>query len=79
MAAEERIILYISRMKSFDTDLKAMKAVVSDQELAMTILCGHPNKIEHLIVAIYAVADAENLTVRFVWSRLIQEEQRILE
>lgn len=79
MGPDERIIPYINRAKQLCTDLKAMDAVVTDQELAMTVLCGLPSKYEHLIVAIDAVADDEKLTLEFVKSRLIQEEQRIME
>lgn len=56
-----------------------MAATAADQELAMTVLCGLPCKYEQLIVAINASADDEKVTLKFIKSRLIHEEQRITE
>lgn len=55
-----------------------MDAIVSGQELSVTVLCRLSNKLEHFIIAIDAVADDEKLTVQFVRSRLIQKERRNL-
>lgn len=44
----------------------------------MTDFCGLLTKVERLIVAIDAVADNEKLTLEFIKSRWLQEEQRML-
>lgn len=77
MLETERVMSYISRVRQLAADLKAVDTDVEDQELAMTVLCGLPSKFEHLIVAIDAVADDKTLTLEFVRSRLLQEEQRM--
>ena len=77
MLSNEKVIVYISRVRQLASDLKAMDVLVSDQEIAMTVLSGLPSKYEHLIVAIDTVADDEKLTTEFVKSRLLQEEQRL--
>lgn len=74
-APEERIIPYFNRAKQLCTDLKAIDATVSDQELAMTVLSRLSCNFEHLIVALNDVADDEKLPLEFVKSRLIQKEQ----
>ena len=56
-----------------------MEVTVDDQGIAMSILCGLPERFEHLIVAIDGVADESNLSLEFVKSRLLQEEQRMDE
>ena len=79
MAASEKAIAFISRVRQIAADCKAMGVNIDDKDIAMTVLCGLPDKYEHLIVAIDAVADDDTLTMDFVKSRLLQEEQRILE
>ena len=79
MATNEKAIAFISRVRQLASDCKAMDVDIDDKEIAMTVLCGLPDKYEHLIVAIDAVATDENLTLDFVKSRLLQEEQRMLE
>lgn len=56
-----------------------MGVVIDDQEIAMTVLCGLPQKYEHLIVAIDAATDDSGLTLDFVMSRLLQEEKRMID
>ena len=79
MAASEKAIAFISRVRQLAADCKAMGVEIDDKDIAMTVLCGLPDKYEHLIVAIDAVADDDTLTMDFVKSRLLQEEQRILD
>lgn len=69
MAHVKSVIPYINRTKQLCTDLKAMSVTVTDQELALTVLCALRSNYEHLIVAIDAVADDEKLTIEFVKSR----------
>lgn len=45
----------------------------------MTVLCGLAPKFEHLIVAIDVVSDDSSLTMEFLKSHLIQEEQRLTD
>lgn len=72
MAHDERVIPYINCARQVRTDLKARKAALTDQEPAMTVLCGLPSKYVNLIVAIDAVADDEKLMLVFVRRRPIQ-------
>ena len=79
MAESEKAMGFISRVRQLAADCKAMGVVIENQDIAMTVLCGLPQKYEHLIVAIDAVATDETLTLDFVKSRLLQEEQRMIE
>ena len=79
MAASEKAMAFISRVRQLSADCKAMGVEIDDKDVAMTVLCGLPDKYEHLIVAIDAAANDDTLTMDFVKSRLLQEEQRILE
>lgn len=77
MDKNKRIIQYVNRAKQLATNHKATDVDVHDQELTMTILGGLPSKFEHLIVAIYAVADDQKPTLDFVKRRLLQEYQQM--
>ena len=79
MAGSEKAIAFISRVRQLAADCKAMGVEIDDSDVAMTVLCGLPDKYEHLIVAIDAAAQDDMLTLDFVKSRLLQEEQRILD
>jgi transposase InsO family protein len=79
MATSEKAIAFISRVRQLAADCKAMDVKVDEQDIAMTVLCGLPQRFEHLIVAIDAAADDDSLTMDFVKSRLLQEEQRMLD
>ena len=79
MADSEKALAFISRVRQLSADCKAMSVHIDDQDIAMTVLCGLPAKFEHLIVAIDAVADDTKLTMDFVKSRLLQEEQRMVD
>ena len=75
----EKALAYISRVRQLAADLKAMDVKVEDGDIAMTVLCGLPSKYEHLIVAIDAATGDSSLTMDFVKSRLLQEEQRMTD
>ena len=75
----EKALAYISRVRQLAADLKAMDVKVEDSDIAMTVLCGLPSKYEHLIVAIDAATGDSSLTMDFVKSRLLQEEQRMTD
>ena len=77
MEDDERILTYINRVRQLASDLKSMDVDVRDEDIAMSVLCGLPDRFEHLIVAIDTVTDETNLTLEFVKSRLLQEEQRM--
>ena len=47
---------------------------VSDEDIAMTLLCSLPELYENLIIALKSRAD--DLTAEFVQARLLQEEAR---
>lgn len=48
MMDSEKIITYVNRAKQLASDLKAMEVTVSEQELAMTVLCGLPSPMNTL-------------------------------
>lgn len=56
-----------------------MDVSIGDRESAMTVLCGLPAKLEHLIVAINAANDDPNQTLDFVKSLLQPDEQRVAD
>lgn len=55
-----------------------MSVDITDEEVAMTILSGLPSRFEHLIVAIDTTKE-DSLSVEYVKSRTLQEEQRLSE
>lgn len=77
MGDNERILSYISRAQQLSSDLKSMDVVVSEEDVAMTLLRGFSSRFEHLIVAIDTLSVEGGLNLDFVKSRLIQEEQRM--
>lgn len=48
-----------------------------EPNFAMPNLCGSPSKFKHLIVEIDAMIDDEQLTLDFIKTHLLQEEQRM--
>lgn len=44
MKISEKTFFYISRVRQFAADLKSIEVQVSDQEVAMKVLCGLPTK-----------------------------------
>lgn len=79
MENSEKVKSLHSRVRQLAAECKAMDVIIDYQDVAMTVLCGLLPKYEHLIVAIDAVVDDENLTIDFVKSLLLQEERRIAE
>lgn len=79
MGDSEKAMAFISRVRQLASDCKAMDVKIDDKDIAMTVLCGLPSRYEHLIVAIDAAADDKTLSLEFVKSRLLQEEQRMLD
>lgn len=79
MGGGERVLAYINRVRQLASDLRNMDVSLKDEDVAMTILCGLPERFEHLIVAIDTVASDRPLSLDFVRSRLLQEDQRLVE
>jgi hypothetical protein len=79
MAENDKALAFTSRFRQLAADCKAMEVKIDDTEMAMTVLCGLPQNYEHLIVAIDAATDNFNLSMDFVKSRLLQDEQRMLD
>lgn len=77
MGDDERLLHYINRVRQLAADLKSMEVIVEDEDVAMSILCGLSERFEHLIVAIDTMTGDKALTLEFVKSRLLQEEQRL--
>ena len=79
MATNEKVMPFISRVRQLAADCKAMDVPIDDTEMAMTVLCGLPSKFDNLIVAIDAATADTSLSMDFVKSRLLQEEQRMMD
>ena len=78
MKEDEKVLVFIARVRQYASDLKSMSVEITDEEVAMTILSGLPSRFEHLIVAIDTTKE-DSLSVEFVKSRILQEEQRLSE
>ena len=79
MTDNEKVMPFISRVRQLAADCKAMDVPIDDTEMAMTMLCGLPSKYDNLIVAIDAATADTSLSMDFVKSRLLQEEQRMMD
>ena len=79
MATNEMVMPFISRVRQIAADCKAMDVPIDDTEMEMTVLCGLPSKFDNLIVAIDAATADTSLSMDFVKSRLLQEEQRMMD
>lgn len=77
MRDDEKMLHFINRVRHLASDLKSMDVVVEEEDIAMAILCGLPDRFEHLIVAIDTTIGDRKLDLEFVKSRLLQEEQRM--
>lgn len=79
MGDDERVLVYINRVRQLAADLKSMDVAVEDEDVAMSILSGLSERFEPLIVAIDTMTGDRELTLEFVKSRLLQEEQRLID
>lgn len=79
MSNNEKVMPFISRVRQLAADCKAMDVPIDDTEMAMTVLCGLTTKYDNLIVAIDAATADTCLSMDFVKSRLLQEEQRMMD
>ena len=77
MHDDEKVLEFASRIRQLAASLKSMGVTVDDQEMAMALLNGLPDRFDSLISALDALADDQELfTFEFVKSRCQQEEQR---
>lgn len=65
---------HINKVTTLSEQLEAIGAKISDEDIAMTLLCSLPQSYENLIVALESRADS--LTAEIVRTRLLQEEAR---
>ena len=77
MREDEKMLQFINRVRHLASDLMSMEVNVEEEDIAMAILCGLPERFEHLIVAIDTTIGDRELSLEFVKSRLLQEEQRM--
>lgn len=76
----ESVLAFASRVRQLAGTLKSMGVNIDDQEMAMTLLNGLPERFDGLISALDALGDDEKLfTFEFVKSRCQQEEQRHIQ
>ena len=77
MRESDRILDFAARIRQLSSTLKSMGVTVTDQDMAMTLLSGLPDRFDSLISALDAVSeDSNKFTFQFVISRCQQEEQR---
>lgn len=76
---DERVLANINRVHQLASSMKSIDITVDDAEIAMAQLCGLPDWIAHIIVAVDTVKSERELNFEFVKSRLLQEEQRLTE
>eukprot|EP00171_Calliarthron_tuberculosum_P023184 IDg23184t1 len=73
----EKILKYANRIRQLATTLKNMGVDIDDNEMAMALLNGLPDRFDSLISALDALGNEDKIfTFEFVKSRLLQEEQR---
>lgn len=65
---------HINKVTTLAEQLEAIGATISDDDIAMTLLCSLPESYESLLVALESRTD--NLTAEIVRTRLLQEEAR---
>ena len=76
MHESEGILAFANRIRQLAATLKSMKVAIDDEEMAMAMLNGLPERFDPLISALDALGDEKTFTFEFVKSRLLQEEQR---
>lgn len=77
MRDDEKVLHFINRVRHLVFDLKWMEILVEEEDIAMALLCGLPDRFEHLIVAIDTTNRDRELSLDFVKSCLLQKEQEL--
>ena len=73
----EKVLSFAGRIRQLAATLKSMGVTIDDQEMAMALLNGLPERFDSLISALDALGNDDKLfTFNFVKSRCVQEEQR---
>ena len=73
----EKVLSFAGRIRQLAAFLKSMEVTIDDQEMAMALLNGLPDRFDSLISALDALGNDDKLfTFEFVKSRCVQEEQR---
>jgi len=75
MNVDQGMLGYNNRVRILGKNLEAMGGEVTEMDVAMSVLNGLTSKYENLLVALDAKREDE-LSLEFVKSRLLQEEQR---
>lgn len=70
------MLLFVNRVSHLASYLKNRGVNVEKEDNAMAILCGLPERFEHLNVANATRTGDRKLILEFVKSRLLREEQR---
>ena len=77
MGENEKVRAFAARIRQYSSTLKSMKVDVKENEMAMALLWGLPDRFDGLISALDAIADnEETFTFEFVVGRVEQEERR---
>ena len=76
MKESESILPFANRIRHFAATLNLMNVANGNEEMAMTMLNGLPERFDPLIIALGALEDEKTFTFEFIKSRLLLEEQR---
>ena len=77
MQTNEKVLVYINRVKKLAARFKSMKVDIDDKEIAMAVLNGLPARFETLIVALDALGNEDEMfALDFVKSRLCYKRSR---
>lgn len=80
MRDSEKAIDFGARVRQLASSLKTMGVTTTEQDMAMTVLSGLPDRYDSLISALDALSDdTSKFTFEFVISRCMLEEQRHIQ
>ncbi len=76
MKEDEKMLVYVDRVRKMASTLQSMDATINDKEMAMAVLNGLPPRFETLITALEAIGhDYASFLVHKDRSRLLQEKR----
>ena len=76
MQESESVLAFANRIRQLTATLKLMKVGINDEERAVAMVDGLPERFDLLISALDALGDEKTFTFGLLKGRLLQEEQR---
>ena len=71
MHESEALLAKAYRTSQLAATLKSIRVAINDEEIAMAMLNGFPERLEPLISALYEIEDEKTLTFELVKSHLL--------